>query len=1312
MQSTNTKLESGTYEIIRNRLQKHAGELRTRLDQLNESRKVVFGAVETELIANERINTENNCTARDIVAVGKHCIFGYNVHVGLRSGIRMSDVFSVYKFEENSFREGDLKWFANKKFETDFLNLYRYYKNAYFARFVQKGSYLYMVFHLNKAGDDFKTFKFVIKDDALKYVDNRSDHEVAFPTQHEFKWVRAHRDFQRSGAHPHVSIMDRVFVETVGGDLTIKVEDNTDDGLGIYREEVEYTDQTLDDAEYLYADLGNLIVLKIRPYQEEFRYFVFNEKMQEVQRIDALESSGVLLPDQHGLIFANGYYLQTGEFKIFDPNMQQKLFKKRIISPNGEDFLYVFYNVKKSVYVLMHYNIIEQKVHTPILCNGYTHFPNGELCYFRAENEASKHHVIQIWQTPFTANDVVHSEHTDSYLYKVGNKDIVKAMSECQEVLILSNKEDTYSGLYGDLVKKCTDVIDSYYWIDKAEGFKLHEPLLEVRETANTAIGEYDKKLRIQNATKTEINRVNTKATELFDKSRKNTFDAVDLFVEMLAELRVLRGEIISLKELRYTDLELIEKLETQCIEISDALSEDCVRFLLEDDALAPYIEKIKAEEAGLETIATATEAKALEENIDQIGKELELLIDIVSNLKIDDPTQTTRIIDNISSMYAGMNQVKAAAKKAQKSLMGTEAVAEFNAQLKLLDQGIINYLDIADSPQKCDEYLTKLMVQLEELESKFAEFDEYILKITEKREEIYSVFEARKNELLESRNNRTSALQSAAERILNGIRNRVKAIKEINELNGFFAADLMIDKVRNIITQLTELDDSNKANAIQTQLKTLREEAIRQLRDKQDLFVDGQNIIKFGRHKFSVNVQPLDLTIVQDNGDMKFHLTGTNFYDDITDNDFLNTKDVWSQSVISENQNVYRAEYLAYQLFNQDRDTLLSANGQLLNHVQQAAATRYQEAYTKGIHDEDAAKILSALLQLSKEIDLLCFAPDVRACASVFWGKYLEDEHRAVHPPAPSKGGDTNASRLKAKDANVENTSVSPFGGGRGVDSRAKSSPVDARDLYQKQLKSAGVLLEIFPDTHEFDYIIDELENEVKLFQASTGLFPDIQAEKVAQYLFRELARSDKFIISSPAAKLHNEFLKYLKEKKSVSNYENSVRELEGHYVEQFQLIRKWIHAFSTQYKNAEYTNYVNEAATLLLLNNFDKKCIIKTDTTITIKDLHGTHALVNEGAYRLDYNDFTDKMSHYEREIAPRFNRYVKMKKDLADSYKKQLRLHEFEPRVLSSFVRNKLIDKVYLPIFGDNLAKQIGTADENTRTDRMGLLLLIWV
>ena len=45
-----------------------------------------------------------------------------------------------------------------------------------------------------------------------------------------------------------------------------------------------------------------------------------------------------------------------------------------------------------------------------------------------------------------------------------------------------------------------------------------------------------------------------------------------------------------------------------------------------------------------------------------------------------------------------------------------------------------------------------------------------------------------------------------------------------------------------------------------------------------------------------------------------------------------------------------------------------------------------------------------------------------------------------------------------------------------------------------------------------------------------------------------------------------------------------------------------------------------------------------------------------------------------------------------------------------MLTSFVRNQLIDEVYLPLIGDNLAKQIGAAGDQKRTDLMGLLLLI--
>ena len=658
--------------------------------------------------------------------------------------------------------------------------------------------------------------------------------------------------------------------------------------------------------------------------------------------------------------------------------------------------------------------------------------------------------------------------------------------------------------------------------------------------------------------------------------------------------------------------------------------------------------------------VATAMEGKEREQQIETTAKELEMLIEIVSNLKIEDTTHTTRIIDNISTMYARLNQVKASLKKKQKSLLGNEAIAEFNAQLKLLDQGIINYLDISDTPQKCDEYLTKLMVQLEELEGKFVEFEEFILKITDKREEIYTAFETKKNSLTEARNNRTTALQNAANRILNGIENRVKSITDLNEINGFFAADLMIDKVRDIIRQLKNLDDSNKANSVQTQLKTLKEEAIRQLRDRQDLFVDGENIIQLGKHKFPVNIQPLDLTIVNENGKMNFHLTGTDFFAEITDPEFLSTKEVWNQTIISENDHVSRVEYLAYQVFqNSDRKQLIAANGELLHFVQQHAATRYQESYSKGVHDQDAAKLLQELLQLSEQIDLLCFLPQVRACAKLFWKKFLEE---------------------------------------------------DRKKLFRHQLNSAGKILGIFPETHGFDFLIDDLKVAVDRFLNSTGLFPAINTKQVASYLFKELSRSREFIISQPANELRKGFMKHLKVKSSTKYYADSLFDLRDNPVEQYQLIHKWTEAYQEHHPGNHDQTYTAETAVLLFLDDFKSTHLVKTNTMILVDQLQATHPVIEDGRYELDFNDFIFKMEQYTEQVVPRFEHFINLKKEKAAIYKKELRLEEFKPRVLSSFVRNKLIDQVYLPIFGDNLAKQIGTVGENTRTDRMGMLLLI--
>ena len=239
-------LESSTYEIIRSRLLNSGKELRTRLELLNDERKQVFGSIDTALLSTERITTAHNCIARDMVAVGKRFLFGYNIHFGLKSETDLGDVFSVYSFNDHQLHGEELALLQNKEFERDFRELFRYYKNAEFARFASRGPHLFMVFRVGKNVSEIKVFKWLIEghdaEATLRYIDNRSEHEFRYPPQHDFEWTRSTRDDHHYGDHPHISIRDRVFVETVGGDLTIKIENNTESGEGIYAEPVDNPD--------------------------------------------------------------------------------------------------------------------------------------------------------------------------------------------------------------------------------------------------------------------------------------------------------------------------------------------------------------------------------------------------------------------------------------------------------------------------------------------------------------------------------------------------------------------------------------------------------------------------------------------------------------------------------------------------------------------------------------------------------------------------------------------------------------------------------------------------------------------------------------------------------------------------------------------------------------------------------------------------------------------------------------------------------------------------------------------------------------
>jgi hypothetical protein len=1261
-------LEAGAYEIIRNRLAKGGKQLQARLEQLNAGRKEVFGAIETKLLATEHITTDNSCIARDMIPVGDRFIFGYNVHIGLKSQIALEDVFSVYRLQNHTLTRETLDLIKDANFERDFQELFKYYKSTVFAKFSIIGPHLFMVFRVGKGVTDVKVFKWALNGDAIAYLDNRSEHEFKFPPQHDFEWIRTHRDMHFHGRHPHVSIADRLFVETVGGDLTIKIENNTDSGLGIYKEDVENKDQTLDDAEFFYAIVGNLFLLKIKPYQEQnWRYFVYCEKNQKVYRLDAIQESCVLLPEEHGLIYANGYVLQTGEQKSFGGNFKDMLFEKRVASSNGEDYLYEFYSRDLGDYVLLSYNVITQTVDTPIPCNGYSFFKNGELLYFKSSPEPQRNHALQIWQTPYRDVDLPLSEKSDSMLYKIGNKEIVRGMADCNEILNLISKEDSYANLYGDITRKIGTMFDVFHWLGKEEAFNLKEDLIAIRDAAQAAISEFEKVSNARRHAREQLNAATTEALAVQDASKSKRFDTIHDFVACLTGVRTARGRVIALKDLKYMELPAVEALHQTLSAEADRLGQACVEFLLKPESLVPYDKGVEEHASKIDGLAKVADAKALSELVDKQAADLEMLIDVVSNLKIEDATQRTAIIDSISGIFAKLNQARSQLKNKTKDLGKGEGIAEFNSQIKLLNQSVANYIDLCDTVPKCDELLTKVMVQIEELEGRFAEFDEFVEQLTEKREEAYNAFESVKIQLQEKQNKRATALMQAAERILKGIKSRIETFKTVEEIHVYFASDLMIEKVRGIIQELGTLGDTVKVDDVQSRLKTISEDAVRQLKDRNELFAEGENVIRFGAHKFSVNTFELAITTVMRDNAMYFHLAGTNYFDAIKDEIFLATRDLWSQEVVSENAQVYRAEYLAYILLQHVRepegasldDLRAMSQEELLAFIQKFMGSRYSEGYVKGVHDHDASLLLRALLEMEATIGLLAFHPRARALASVFWHQYGDES---------------------------------------------------AKERIATTLRGFGAIREVFGDPEAQRHYTQELARLILAYTGATDIFEAYLVDEAARYLFEILVSGLGAAISVAADTLHREFGLHLKKANFETKFKNSLESARKNPNSAFLLCRDWAAAFVRSRGNALELDYIDEVAALLLMQDHDIARVVHASPVAKLTGFVGGHAVLENSEYVLNFNTFTAKLSAYTRETVPRYEAYTTLKKKLVEDEARALRLDEFKPKVLTSFVRNKLIDNVYLPLIGDNLAKQIGAAGDQKRTDRMGMLLLI--
>jgi hypothetical protein len=1284
--------DGGAYDIIKKRLNTQGEELQQKIEKLNQTRKDEFGGTKNEIIGKTNIRTDNNCTPVDVAQINNHLLLGYNVSVGMKTEIKIDDVLGFYEIEEieNGYRTNKIPFedtFLNDdKFKRSFNDLMTYYKGSKLVQIIKNLNNLLVFFQIGKEVHDLKIFRFNIdKNNEITYLDDKGLDNYHKPNYFDFDWISTSRKDHVIGKHPHISINDQLFVETVGGDLTIKIENNTDDGLGIYREPVDDLNQGLEESDIFFSETKSFIFLKIKPYRENnFRYFIYNKVTEDIIRADAIGNSCKILPEEHGVIFSNGYYLVNGDKKFFNKEAQNLKFFDKISSPNGEDFLYVFFDAEEGAYVLYSYNIITKELQNPIPAHGYSLYENGLMVIFKEDenSEAKKIHPLRLWQTPF-CSDIFFNQQLknsgNSFLSNIGNAELVRAISDVYSIVQYINKKEVSNSLFEGVIKQSNKCLDDYHWLTNEQAFVISTIVEEIISTSELVIDEFEKVKSIQENAEKEIEETSKHQHDLINSIKLADPKNTSGFVQLLDKIKGQLGHLISIREQRYIDVDKVDAFKNEIENQKDIVNQKLINLLQNKKSFDEYFNRILKAEKQMNNAKKVVDLEPAEIIISEVTADINIINDEVSDIKVKDATITAQILDHVSEVYAKVNQIKARIKNVKKSFLTDEAKAEFASQFKLLSQSVSSALTSSETPDKCDEQMARLMSQVESLESKFADFDEYLTEIYTKREEIQTAFESHKEQLLNAVQRRVNNIEKAATITLNSINKKVEKFDDIDALNSYFASDSMVLKLIGLIEEVKNLGDSVKSDDLDSKLKSIKDKALRSLRDNKDIFEDNGRIMKMGKHKFSVNKNNVDLTVVPKNDGLSFHLTSTDFYEDILNEEFNSLKEYWNLEVISETKDVYRAEYLAYSVLKEAEDQVNGLNMQTLQQaitedklesiVQKYSATKYKEGYIKGVHDADATLILETILKMYDNAGELKFSQKNRAATLV----YMLTEFLS------------------------------------NIDSTKKHWEL----IRNIEWKNAMFLYENFNDQKEVNRFIENhsvnISNKIKKL--------DYSPKKSAEYFghivsksFNETKKSYDIQITRNANDCSEDFLTMVRSK-NITLFDQKTN-----IEDKFKILKTWIQAYVNKKNKEEWKHFVDEAAAVSLIKTtLEAKQhfgFLSNEVSLSqeVEGLIGQHKNLESGKLFITLDDFLERCEYQQKTVVPNYEKVQNLKKMIINDKRDEIQIKDFTANPLSSFVRNKLITESYLHLIGDNFAKQMGTIGENKRTDSNGMLLLI--
>ncbi|MGQ4473013.1 DNA repair ATPase [Streptomyces violaceoruber] len=1388
---TGDTADAGAYEVLRDRLAAQTADLARRAGLLNARRVEEFGSARLELASTERLRTEHPGVPCDLAAVGDALLLGSTGRPGHRTGTAaVADVFTLYDRDLNPLPESAVPGLLDDPaFVREFADLHRYYRQARLLRLRPVGGRLLAVFRTGEKAADIRVLRWELTEDGrAAFLDARGERDDVFPPSHDFEWTAATREDHVLGRHPHVSVRGEFHVSAVGGALTVKLEDDTETAGGVYSEPVDEPLQSLADADIAHARVGALILLRVRPYKEDTdRHLVFNTLTKSVVRLDGIGAACRRLPDDQGIVFPGGYCLATGVHKTYELDAAGLEFEREVRSPNGEDVLYAFHARGESRGLLLSYNTIRKEVANPLPCRGWALAEDGTFTVLRADgDEPAQVHPVQLWHSPYVSDTHAAAAPAGSGpLARVGNADLVRGISACLSVAGAVGDGITTAEGYRALAASCVRAADGHHWLGEADLGDLAGALAVVRETAEQVLAEFE---TVRDLTRRAAEARDEAAERIASVVRRLRGEApkeAAAWVRGLTELRHAHGHLLTVKEMRYADAPGIDALAGEAEASLAELGRRAVAFLAREDAFDAQRADVEALVADAEAIATVAEAGPVAARLDELADGLRTVTDVVAELDVGDATVRTALLERVAAVLGGVNRARATLDARRRALLDREGRAEFTAETALLGQAVTAALAAADTPERCDDQLARLLARLEDLESRFAEFDGFLAELADKRTEIYDALAARKQALSDTRARRAEQLAASAARIMETITRRCATLADADAVSTYFASDPMPAKVRRTAEELRALGDSVRAEELDGRLKSARQEASRALRDRTDLYADDGRTLRLGAHRFAVNTQPLDLTLVPDGDGLAFALTGTDYRSPVTDPDFAATRAHWDRTLPSESPGVYRAEHLAARLLRQHGASALAAADDLPALVREAAQEAYDEGYERGVHDHDATLVLTALLPLYEKAGTLVHEPAARAAAQLFWAHgttprareawtrrarslarardtfglwaaiaALEEElaaavgtwpgpgemvagagpvpggaaggapaedGRAGVPPAATGGaaGSLPGASGPPSGAGAPSGAAGSAAGTAGSGAGAPGSGVGAPGsgvgaAVSGAAGDAGRAAGVPRAAGGTARSAEGFAGAAGAVGSATGTSgppagaPGSGAEHAraaAAYLFHELTTEPEgFVLGAGTRTLLEKFRRTV----GTPAYDEDLAALDD-LTARGQLAEAWISSYAAAGGTGLTPGDLAEAVAAELcpdLPRYDGD----VPPTATAEGLLGTHPRITGGRLPLRLDEFLARTARFAAHDVPEFRAYQRRRTALVGAERARLRLDDHRPRVMSAFVRNRLVDEVYLPLVGDSLAKQLGATGDGKRTDTGGLLLLL--